>query len=96
MIECCINYENENGKIKLKEIKITDFGLTQNWGRIEKLGGTPIFSSPLSFVKDNNYRGDWYSLFRIIQWICLETSDWIQLAHFPILDEESDPTDPGE
>jgi len=91
-----INFETENGKIKMKEMKITDFGLSQDTTRITKLGGTPIFSSPWAFVKDGAvYSVDWYSLFRITEWICLETSDWIQLAHFPIIDDESDSTDPG-
>ena len=90
-----INYENENGKIKMKEIKITDFGLTQLYRRITKLGGTPVFSSPFSFDTNDNLASDFYSLLRIAEWICLETSDWIQLAHFPIIDDESDPNEPG-
>ena len=90
-----MNYENENGKIFMKEIKITDFGLTQDYSRIRKLGGTPVFSSPFSFDTMMYLIGDCYSLIRIVEWICLETSDWIQLAHFPIIDDESDPTEPG-
>ena len=66
---------------------ITDFGLSGDSRSSTKKGGTPVFASALVFGGNQHYV-DSYSICRIILFMCLDYSDFLQLCFMPIEDEE--------
>ena len=65
---------------------MTDFGLSCNNTGF-KIGGTPIFASPEVFGGEQRYI-DEFSFGRIVCFLCLDYSDFLQLLFMPIEDEE--------
>ena len=65
---------------------MTDFGLSCNAEGFKK-GGTPIFASPEAFGGEQAYIDD-FSFGRIVCFLCLDYSDFLQLLFMPIEDEE--------
>ena len=66
---------------------MTDFGLSCDLNGFKK-GGTPIFCSPEAFG-GNQKDIDHFSFGRIVCYLCLDYSDFLQLLFMPIEDEKT-------
>ena len=66
---------------------MSDFGLSGNYDESKKRGGTPLYANLRVFGGNQRFL-DEFSYWRLMMFLCLSPTDFIQLTCFPIEDDQ--------